>query len=252
MTPYFNEDGISIYCAHWIEIIAQIPLVDCCITDPPYGETSLDWDTAEVAWLSSMDRTIERSGSVWSFGSLKYLTWLLRSSGMAAWRQAQEVIWEKHNASNFHADRFKRVHELIVQLYRRDVPWEDIYKKPVYTNDATARTVHRKRKPTHTGDIGGAFYSSEDGGPRFMTSVLYERSCHGYAQHPTQKPVGVLRTLIEYSCPSGGTILDLFAGSGSTLVAAKASGRRAIGVEIDERYCEIAANRLSQGVLELP
>lgn len=249
--PYYQESGITIYNAHWIEVVGSLPLVDCCITDPPYGETSLDWDEAEVAWLSAMDRTVSAHGSVWSFGSLKYLSWLLRSAGMAAWRQAQEIVWEKHNGSNFHADRFKRVHELIVQLYKRSTAWDEVYKKPVYTNDATARAVRRKRRPTHTGHIEAASYRSEDGGPRLMTSVLYERSCHGYAEHPTQKPLGILQTLIDYSCPEKGTVLDLFAGSGSTLVAAAACGRGAVGIEISEEYCEIAAKRLRQRSLDL-
>ena len=159
------------------------------------------------------------------------------------------VLWRKHNGSVFHADRFRRVHEHVVQFYRGE--WSAVYKKPVTTKDATSKTARRKGRPAHTGQIDGKAYLSHDGGPRLQRSVIEVRSCHGHAQHPTQKPVGIVTPLIEYSCPPDGVVLDPFAGSGTTLVAAKRLGRKAIGIEIEERYCEIAADRLRQKVLAL-
>jgi site-specific DNA-methyltransferase (adenine-specific) len=69
--------------------------------------------------------------------------------------------------------------------------------------------------------------------------------------HPSPKPVGLVRVLIETVTPLGGLVLDPFMGAGTTLRAAKAAGRRAVGIEIDERYCEVAAERCRQEVLGL-
>ena len=70
-------------------------------------------------------------------------------------------------------------------------------------------------------------------------------------EHPTQKPVGLMAWCIEKYTKPGDTILDLFMGSGTTLRAAKDLGRKAIGIEIEEHYCEMAAKRLAQEVLPL-
>jgi len=69
-------------------------------------------------------------------------------------------------------------------------------------------------------------------------------------EHPTQKPLALMRWCLGW-VPDAQTILDPFMGSGTTLVAAKLLGRRAIGIELEERYCEIAVRRLAQGVLPL-
>lgn len=77
------------------------------------------------------------------------------------------------------------------------------------------------------------------------------RSCHGYAKHPTQKPLGIIQPLIEYSCPKGGIVLDPFAGSGSTALAAWTLGRNSILIERDEKFCRLIVDRIQQETMPL-
>jgi site-specific DNA-methyltransferase (adenine-specific) len=79
-----------------------------------------------------------------------------------------------------------------------------------------------------------------------MRSVTPVRSCHGYAEHPTQKPEGIITPLIEFSCPPGGIVGDWFAGSGSVGVAALKLGRSYVGCEIDVEYYASALKRLDE------
>jgi site-specific DNA-methyltransferase (adenine-specific) len=243
MRPYYQDQYITIYQGDCLEILPRLlTAVDVVIADPPYGATALAWDVPVRRWLEATAAVLKPSGSVWCFGSLR--AFLSQATEFAAWRLAQDLGWEKHNGSSFHADRFRRVHEHILHFYPATARWTAIYKQPVTTNDARRRTVRRKRRPPHLGRIEGACYVSLDGGPRLMRSVLHARSCHGYAVHPTQKPVEIIAPLIEYSCPPAGVVLDPFMGSGSTLVAARSLGRQAIGIELEEKYCELAARRL--------
>lgn len=245
--PYYQDESICLYLGDCLEVLVELSAalepVDACITDPPYGDTSLKWDRCpDPAWLLRI-----QTNALWCFGSMRF--WLTEGHYFreAGWKYAQEIVWEKHNGSGFHADRFKRVHEFAMHWYRGD--WASFHRDVPTTNDATARTVRRKHCPPHTGDIGASSYASMDGGPKLMRSVLQVRSEHGRAVHPTQKPLGILRPLIEYSVPVDGVVLDPFAGSGSTLLAARDLGRRAVGIEGREDYCAAAVKRLSQGVL---
>jgi site-specific DNA-methyltransferase (adenine-specific) len=243
-TVYYSDDFVTLYHARYEDVVGTLGEVDAVVTDPPYGDTSLAWDRSPAfGWLARVKPLLKPSGSVWTFASLRYL--LALQPELAAWNLAQEVVWEKHNGSSFHADRFKRVHEYAVQLYPSDAKWAAIHKVPVMVAEATKRTVRRKKRPPHTGHIEASSYASEDGGPKLMRSVIYARSCHGYAIHPTQKPNEIVRPLIEYSCPVGGVVLDIFAGSGTILEEARALGRRAIGIEVHEHHCEKAAVRLA-------
>lgn len=244
-TPYYQDEAITIFhgdCRELLPELGETP--DAIVTDPPYGDTSLDWDEPVKGWT---DLVLDVP-QLWCFGSFRF--WMEHGAEFReSWRYAQEIVWKKHNGSGFHADRFRRVHELAVHWYRG--AWKDLYLDPQTTNDATPRTIRRKTRPTHTGHIEKSAYASEDGGPRLMLSVLDVRSEHGRAVHPTQKPVGIVDPLIRYSAEPGGLVLDPFMGSGTTLRAAKDAGRRAIGIEVDEKYCEAAVQRLGQETMIL-
>jgi site-specific DNA-methyltransferase (adenine-specific) len=219
---------------------------DACITDPPYGDTSLSWDKRCSGWVEAVARHLKPAASIWVFGSMRYMSALFGEMYENGFQFSQDVVWEKQNGSGFHADRFRRVHEHAVLFYRG--AWSDVYHEPQYTQDATARTVRRKTRPSHTGHIERGHYVSQDGGPRLMRSVIYARNEHGRAIHPTQKPVEIVAPLISYSVPPGGTVIDCFAGSGTTGVAARALGRRAILIELDPMYAAAAEQRLREDV----
>lgn len=247
MVPYYEDGSVQLYLGDCRDLMGVGAGADCTITDPPYGETSLGWDAWVEGWPKLLLGACRRS--LWCFGSLRMF--MAHADEFSCWHHSQDIVWEKHNGSAFHADRFKRVHELAAFFYPPDVPWSKVYHSPVYVNDATRRTLRRKTPPPHTGHIEAGAYVSEDGGPRLMRSVIAVSSCHGNAVHPTQKPAGIIRPLLEYSCPPSGTVFDPMCGSGTVLRCAKDSGRRAIGIEIDEWYCEKAAERMAQEVLAL-
>ena len=218
---------------------------DMILADPPYGDTSLAWDRRVDGWLPLARSALKPSGSLWVFGSLRSFMATADQFAGAGLRHAQEIVWEKQNGSAFHADRFKRVHELAAQFYRSDAPWASVYNIVQTTPDATARTVRRKTRPPHTGHIEAGHYISEDGGPRLMRSVIYARNCHGRAIHPTEKPSPLLEILIRTSCPPGGLVGDWFAGSGAAGEACRLSGRRYLGCEIDPGMAARASARIA-------
>jgi len=84
-----------------------------------------------------------------------------------------------------------------------------------------------------------------------MPSVIRATNMHSRGLHPTEKPVAVLTPLIGYEVPPGGVVLDPMAGSCSTAVASRLTGRHAVCIEADEAMCERAARRLDQGVLPM-
>lgn len=245
MQPYYSDDEVTLYLGDMREVLPALGLhADLVLADPPYAVTSLTWDRWVDGWPSIAAAV---ANSLWCFGSMRMF--LDRRDEFADWKLSHDIVWEKHNGSGFTTDRFKGVHEHALHWYRgewraqhRDVPRVAHEGRKV----TTIRPVDRSRGE-HLGQIGGGRY--EDDGTRLMRSVIPVRSMHHKALHPTEKPLGILDPLIRYACPPGGLVIDPFAGSGSTLDAARQCGRRGIGVEADEKYLEAAARRLQQTTL---
>lgn len=237
---------VTLYQGDCREILPTFPSasVDCCIADPNYVETSLPWDKRCDGWIPALARVLKPASSIWVFGSLRSLVPVFAEMAEHGFTYSQEIVWEKQNGSCFHADRFRRVHELVVLFYRGQ--WRDVYHDPQYdVGSARRRVIRRKMRPTHHGLRNNIPYVSEDGGDRLMRSVLQIRNEHGRAIHPTQKPVELVLPLLRYSCPPGGTALDCFAGSGTTGVAARIEHRDAILIEKDPTHAAVLRQRLA-------
>lgn len=240
-TPYYQDEQVTLHLGDWRESIPADYTADLILTDPPYGETSLAWDRWPTGWPALAAR---HARSMWCFGSMRMF--LDRRDDFAGWRLSQDVVWEKHNGSGFHTDRFRRVHEHALHWYLGD--WAELHHAtPTAGEDRRQQRISRGKTPHLSGGGGAGLIS----GKALARSVLYVPSMHGKAINETEKPVPLLEPLIAYACPPDGTVLDLFAGSGSTLIAARNLGRKGVGYEIREEQAEKTALRLSQGVLDI-
>ena len=250
MEPYYEDDFATIYHGDCREVLPALAggglVADLAIADPPYAETSLKWDRWPSGWLSHV---AELTRSLWCFGSARMFD--TYAEDFSGWHMSQDVIWDKETASTGGTvDRFVRSHEHVRHYYRG--PWGEIHheaQKVVVPWATKGRRVNRPAtaKAWH-GERGATTW--EDDGTRYMLTVLRVDNLVKNALHPTEKPAGVLLPLIAYGCPVGGLVIDPTSGSGSTLTAARAIGRRAVGIEAREDYCEVAAKRLDQAVLD--
>lgn len=247
--PYYADEWVTLWLGDCREVLPEISCSPrLVVADPPYGETSLEWDRWPDQWP---DAITAHTGarSMWCFGSMRMF--LERRGEFSGWRLSQDVIWSKPRGGVAYPDRATvRTHEIVTHWYRGD--WSEVY------HEQQRREHHGPGKGTiHRGETGPAWngarraHSWTDDGTRAMSSVIECQTMRMRGTgHPTEKPTGILEPLIEYACPSGGLVLDPFAGSGSTLVAARSLGRLAVGIEADEAYCEVIAQRLSQGTLD--
>lgn len=217
MKPYYEHAAITIYHGDCREILPQLGPADLVLTDPPYGialsNHARGKERRDMDWTIRNDSTQECGAAVLTI--LGILPTLAFASPMRPWpgKWKQHLVWEKgeHVSGGGDPATFWKPSWELVQV-------------------------------RNTGALNG----SRDGAVlRFLADK------DDYALHPTPKPISLFCYLIDKVSRPGDTILDPFMGSGTTLVAAKRLGRRAIGIEIEEKYCEIAAQRLEAERLTL-
>lgn len=239
MQPYYQDESVTLYHGDALQILPLLPMADAIVTDPPYGETSLDWDKWPDGWPAVAALVAPQ---MWCFGSMRMF--LDRGDDFTDWKLAQDIVWEKHNGSGFATDRFKRVHEFALHFYRGE--WGALHTDSP-KEEGEPRFYSRKKGPPHTGAIGGQAPALRT--DRITRSVIFAASCHGYAVNETQKPEAIVLPLLQYSVPPGGLVIDCFAGSGTTGAVARKTGRRAILIEKREAQCRAIVERLAQGDL---
>lgn len=222
MRPYYERDGVTLYHGDCREVLPLLETasVDLVLTDPPYNAIN-----RETGGLRTIDKGRADSATVdvyWCADEFYRLTsgsvyvWC-SDEQYTGWTNAfkslgsttRKCAWWKTNPSPMNGERL----------------WLSAVELCVFA-----------RKP-------GAYFG------KYCEAPVWKGPHESVTDHPTEKPLWLFNRLIGASCITGGMVLDPYCGSGTTLRAAKDAGCRAIGIELEERYCEIAARRLEQGIL---
>ncbi len=241
--PYYQEKDIVIYCGDCLETMPELPdkAVDMILADLPYGTTACNWDTVipfEPLW-TQYKRLIKDNGAIVLTASQPFTSALVMSN-LEMFKY--EWVWDKKTSIGhlFANKKPMRGHENICIFYK---------KQPPYNPIKTLGKTYKRPKPSKCWNGMQEFKKTEtvSNGMRFpRTLIEISNADQTERKHPTQKPVALFEYLIRTYTNEEDTVLDNVMGSGTTLVAAKQLGRKSIGIEIEEKYCEIAVRRLSQ------
>jgi len=218
VTPYYERDGVTILLGDCRDILPTLAResVDLVLTDPPYGVNTRTANRRRGLLAAGKNYRYRRVfGDTEPFDPAPLLAFprlVLFGANHYAERlpaSASWLIWDK--AAGLRSERALGFND-------------NADAELIWTNLGGPVRILRHQ-------WNGIHQATERQDPRV---------------HPTQKPVALMRWLVDRYARPGGLVLDPYMGSGSTLIAAQHMGRPALGVEIEERYCEIAARRLSQ------
>ena len=215
MKPYYEDESVVIYNADCRDVLPQLNKVDLVLTDPPYG----------IAYASG--RVAETTTAQW---------------------MKSEIVGDSDASMRDEVLSMLDAPSLVFGSWKVAPPAKTKTTLVWDKGDAGSGDLSIPWKPSWEMIyvIGDGFSGHRGSG--VLKYVMVTRASMGRV-HPNEKPVPLLRELLVKS-PEG-TVLDPFMGSGTTLRAAKDLGRKAIGIEIEERYCEIAAKRMSQLAMQL-
>lgn len=223
------------------KLISNGTKVDLILTDPPYGTTQCKWDTIipfEPMW-ERIWRVIKTNGAVCLFGSEPFSSFL-RCSNINSYKY--DWIWEKNKATQYlNAKRRPLAANEIISIFYKSSPTYN----PQF---GSGKKYSNSHKPNDSGECyGGVGYSvATDVTTRYPRTVIRYNVDMKAEFHPTQKPVELLEYLIKTYTNEGDTVLDFTMGSGSTGVACLNTNRNFIGIELDNKYYEIAKSRLKE------
>lgn len=237
-----------------LEVMKSIPdkSIDFILTDPPYGTTACKWDVViplEPMW-EQVKRVIKDNGAIALFGSEPFSSHL-RLSNLKMFKY--DWIWDKVQPGGFFTVKYMPMiqHEIIsifgssINYYRQ---MEDKPKSYIRLNQVRNKLNQKNKK------VGDVFSSAKQGhaqdcdptktNPKTIIRFSKRPTLKTDKFHPTQKPVALLEYLIKTYTLENETVLDFTMGSGSTGIACKNLKRKFIGIEKNEKYFEIAKERI--------
>ena len=229
----------TLYLGDCLEILPTLGMVDAIITDPPYGTTACKWDVVipfEPMW-KELNRIIKPKGAIVLFGSEPFSS-MLRMSNLKKFKY--DWIWNKKLAGNGILAKKQplKIHEHI-----------HVFNSSIYYAQKTKGKLRVKMgiKQSEINGGDGIKNVKEYKNDEYYPVTIQEFSMGDLRTgrvHPTQKPVALLEYLLRTYTLENETVLDFTMGSGTTGVACANLGRKFIGIEIEEKYFDIACKRI--------
>ncbi len=233
--PYYQDEWVTIYHGDCREILPHLEKVDLVLTDPPYGVTKLEWDNDKTDYMITLIGIVRDNGAVIVFSTQPFTTKLIYEN-LKTFRYTW--VWDKEITGNPLLAKYQplKIHEEICVFSKEPHRYFPIMTKGIFRKKGGGRSklLNMDMSASHNDEY-------------YPVSILrFPNSARG--EHPTQKPNGLISYLVQsYSMPNE-MILDPFLGSGTTAYCAKKLNRKCVGIEIEEKYCEIVAKRCSQSV----